>query len=46
MAKKPKFWEGSPADKKADKGQAKKAGMSVKKWERSAADKKQDKKRK
>lgn len=44
MAKKPKFGEGSAADKKQDKKQAKKAGMSMKKWEKSPADKKADKK--
>lgn len=39
-----KKWEGSKADKNADKKGAKKAGMSVKEWEKSAADKKIDKK--
>jgi hypothetical protein len=35
-------YEGSKADMKADKRNAKKAGMNVKKWEKSAADKKED----
>ena len=39
-----KKWEGSKADKAADKKGAKKARMSLKKWEKSAADKKMDKK--
>ncbi len=39
-----KRYEGSKADKMADKAGAKKAGMSMKEWEKSAADKKQDKK--
>lgn len=44
MAKKRKSYEGSAADKREDKAQAKKRGMSLKKWERSAEDKKQDRK--
>lgn len=35
-------YEGSAADKKADKKNAKKAGMSMKKWEGSKADNKKD----
>lgn len=37
-------YEGSPADKRADKVGAKKAGMSVKAWERSGSDKAADRK--
>lgn len=37
-----KKWEGSPADKLADKRGAGKAGVSLKVWEKSAADKKAD----
>ena len=40
--KKPAKWEGSAADKRADKAGAKKAGVSLKKWEGSAADRKMD----
>ena len=39
---KPKKWEGSAEDKRADKAGAKKAGVSVKKWEGSKADEKKD----
>mgnify|MGYP003335175225 CR=1 FL=1 len=39
MAKK---YEGSAADKRKDKAQAKKHGMSQKAWERSAMDRKED----
>ena len=39
-----KKWEGSAADKMADKAGAKKAGVSLKKWEKSKADEKVDKK--
>jgi hypothetical protein len=35
-------YEGSPADRRADKKGAKRAGMTMKQWERSAADKKKD----
>lgn len=45
MAKKPmtmKQYERSGADKRADKANAKKAGVSVKKWEGSKADEKAD----
>ena len=35
-------YEGSAADKAADKKNAKRAGMSVKAWEGSAADRKKD----
>ena len=35
-------YEGSAADRRADKKGAKKAGFSMAKWERSAADRKQD----
>jgi hypothetical protein len=35
-------WEGSKADKAADKRNAKKHGVSVKKWEGSKADEKAD----
>lgn len=45
MAKKPmtmKQYERSRADEKADKANAKKAGVSVKKWEGSKADEKTD----
>jgi len=37
-----KVYEKSPADRKADKAGAKKAGVSVKKWEGSKADDKAD----
>jgi hypothetical protein len=37
-----KKFEGSPADKKADKAGAKKAGLSLKAWEKSPMDKKED----
>lgn len=37
-----KRWEGSPADRKADKAQAKKAGMSEAEWERSSEDREAD----
>ena len=37
-----KCYEGSAADKKADKAHAKKAGVSLKAWERSEADKRAD----
>ena len=37
-----KPYEGSPADKAADKRNAKKAGVPVKKWEGSPADEKAD----
>lgn len=37
-------YEGRPADKKADRAGAKRAGMSMKAWERSPADKAKDKK--
>mgnify|MGYP007044002196 CR=1 FL=1 len=40
----PKKWEGSKADKAADKKGAKKAGVSMKQWEGSKADEKMDKK--
>ena len=43
--KKPRAWEGSKADKRADKKGAAKSGMSMKAWERSAADKKLDAKK-
>lgn len=36
-------WEGSKADKKLDKAEAKKRGMSVKKFEGSKADERMDK---
>ncbi len=36
-------WEGSAADKKADKKEATKRGESLKKWEGSASDRKMDK---
>ena len=39
-----KKWEGSKADKKADKAGAKKAGVSLKKWEGSKADEAADRK--
>ena len=35
-------YEGSAADKKADKKNARKAGMTLRAWEKSAADKKKD----
>lgn len=35
-------WEGSKADRAADRKGAKRAGVSMKKWEGSAADKKAD----
>lgn len=35
-------YEGSPADRLADKKNAAKAGMSVKRWEGSKADEKKD----
>ena len=35
-------WEGSKADKAADKRNAKKAGVSVKRWEGSRGDEKAD----
>jgi len=35
-------YEGSAADRKADKKNARKAGVSLRTWERSAADKKED----
>ena len=35
-------WEGSKADKAADKRNAKKAGVSVKKWEGSPGDERAD----
>jgi hypothetical protein len=35
-------YEGSPADRRADRKGARKAGMTMAKWERSAADKKAD----
>ena len=35
-------WEGSKADRAADKKGAKKAGKSMKAWEGSAADRKMD----
>ena len=38
-----KKFEGSPQDKKEDKSNAKKYGMSLKKYEKSAIDKKKDK---
>jgi len=38
-----KGFEGSKADKREDKAQAKKSGMSMKAWEKSPADKKADK---
>lgn len=38
-----KSWEKSKADKRMDKANAKKAGVSVKKWEGSKADEKADK---
>ena len=44
MAKGRKY-EGSPADRKDDKAQAKKRGMSLKAWEGSSADAKRDKAR-
>ena len=37
-------YEGSKADKAADKRGAKKAGMSMKEWEKSGSDKAADKK--
>ena len=40
--KKPRRYEGSPADEKKDRAGAKKAGMSMKDWEKSAADKRAD----
>lgn len=39
----PKKGEGSKADIREDKMQAKKRGMSMKKWEKSPADKRMDK---
>jgi hypothetical protein len=39
-----KKFEGSAADKKQDKAEAKKRGMTMKAWEKSPADKKQDRK--
>ena len=35
-------WEGSAADRAADRKGAKKAGVSLKKWEGSPADRKMD----
>jgi hypothetical protein len=35
-------YEDSPADKRADKRGARKAGMTMAQWEKSAADKKAD----
>jgi len=35
-------YEGSPADKRADRRGARRAGMTMAQWERSAADKKAD----
>ncbi len=35
-------YEDSPADKRADKANAKKAGMSVRAWEKSPQDRKAD----
>jgi len=35
-------YEGSPADRRADKKGARRAGMTMKQWEKSAADKKAD----
>jgi hypothetical protein len=40
-----KRYEGSPADRKDDKSQAKKRGVSLKAWEASSADAKRDKMR-
>lgn len=40
--RKPVRYEGSPADNRADREGAKKAGVTMTKWERSAADKKAD----
>lgn len=40
--RKPGRYEGSPADEKADKANAKKHGMTVKAWEKSAMDKRED----
>ena len=37
-----KKFEGSPQDKKEDKSNAKKVGMSLKKYEKSSIDKKKD----
>ena len=42
MAKKAKGFEGSPADVREDKKQARARGMSLKQWEKSSADKKHD----
>lgn len=42
MKRKP--FEGSKADKREDKAQAKRKGMSLKAWEKSPADKKLDRK--
>jgi hypothetical protein len=39
-----KKFEGSAKDKREDKAEAKKRGMSMKTWEKSAADKKHDRK--
>ena len=36
-------YEGSTADRKADRKGAKRAGVTMKKWERSALDKRKDK---
>ncbi len=38
-------WEGSKADKKDDKAQAKKRGWGMTKWENSKADAKRDMKK-
>lgn len=40
--KRPRKYEGSPADNRADHAGAKKAGVSLAKWEKSSADKKAD----